>query len=190
MTLPSRREEGNVRAPARVRACLRVSLRTWSRVQVERLWCPVVCRPRSSSNDVAGVVVRSWSTSGQHVFVKSSSSFTFSQYEGSPTGQQLGLVLNLVLLVSLALHVSLVALVSELQVQEIREVLRLICGQLLLRRQVTLVLNGGLVDAVGDLLVDLVRPNLHIVERFLVRDITDCGDVLCFRLSAYTRILN
>ena len=51
------------------------------------------------------------------------------------------------------------ALVSESQVQGIRELLRFIFGQLLLRRQVALVLNEELVDTVGDILVDLARPN-------------------------------
>ena len=75
-----------------------------------------VRHPHSSSNDAVCVVVRSRSTSGQHVFVKSSNSFTFSLHEGSLTGQQLGLVLSLVLLVShasLVPHASFVALVSE-----------------------------------------------------------------------------
>ena len=96
--------DGNVRAPALVCVlAVCVLLRTWARIQVERLWCHAVCRPHSSSNDVAGVLVRSWSTSGHHVFVKSSN---FGQYEGSMTGQQLGFVRNLALFVSLVSHVS------------------------------------------------------------------------------------
>ena len=57
----------------------------------------------------------------------------------------------------------------------------------LLRCQVALVLSEKLVDTVGDMLVDLARP---ILERFLVRHITDCDDVVCFRLSTYPGILN
>ena len=68
-------------------------------------------------------------------------------------------------------HVSLVALVSERQVQGIRELLRFICGQLFLQRQVSLVLNEELVDTVRDMLVDLAHPIL--VERLLVRNIID-----------------
>ena len=33
--------------------------------------------------------------------------------------------------------------------------------------------NEKLVDPVGDMLVDLTHSNLHVVERFLVRDIVD-----------------
>ena len=63
--------------------------------------------------------------------------------------------------------------------QRIRELRRFICGQLLLRCQVTLALNEEVVDTVGNMLVDLTHPSLHIVERFLVRDIVDHGDVVC-----------
>ena len=63
--------------------------------------------------------------------------------------------------------------------QRIREPLGFICGQLLLRCQVTLVLNEDLVDTVGNMLVDLTHPSLHVVERFLVRDIADSIDVVC-----------
>ena len=69
---------------------------------------------------------------------------------------------------SLVPHVSLVALVSERQFQGIRELFRFICGQLLVRCQVALVLDEELVDTVGDMLVDLA---LHVGERFLVCDI-------------------
>ena len=48
--------------------------------------------------------------------------------------------------------------------QRIRELLRFICGQLLLGRQAALVLNEKLVDTVGDMLVDLAHPSLHVVE--------------------------
>ena len=58
--------------------------------------------------------------------------------------------------------------------QRIRELLRFICGQLLLGCQAAHVLNERLVDTVGDMLVDL-----HIVERLLVQNITDSGDVVC-----------
>ena len=58
----------------------------------------------------------------------------------------------------IAPHASFVALVSESQVQGIRKLLRFICGQLLLRCQVALVLNEELVDTVGDILVD-PRPS-------------------------------
>ena len=83
---------------------------------------------------------------------------------------------------------------AELQVQGIRELLRLICGHLLLRlrRQVALVINEELVNAVGDMLVDLTLPILYVVERFLVRGVIVCDDVSCafsLRLSTYTRIL-
>ena len=98
-------------------ACgLRVGLRTWTRRLVVGLWCSAARRPRSSSNDAVCVVVRSRSTSGQHVFVKSSNSFTFSLCEGSLAGQLLGLVLSVALLasdVSLVSHASFVALVSN-----------------------------------------------------------------------------
>ena len=75
------------------------------------------------------------------------------------------------------------ALVSELQVQGVRELLRFICGQILLRRQVTLVFTEELVDTVRDMLVDLARPIFHVAERFLVRDIIDCDDVVCSRFG-------
>ena len=39
--------------------------------------------------------------------------------------------------------------------------------------------NEKLVDSVGDMLVDLTRSNLHVVERFLVRNIVDCDGVVC-----------
>ena len=61
----------------------------------------------------------------------------------------------------------------------IRELLRFICGQLLLRCQVTVALNEDLVDTVGTMLVDVTHPSLHIVERFPVYDIEDHGDVVC-----------
>ena len=64
--------------------------------------------------------------------------------------------------VSLVPHVSVAALVSERQVQGIRELLRFICGELLLRCQVALVLNEELVDTVRDMLVDLAHPTLHV----------------------------
>ena len=56
----------------------------------------------------------------------------------------------------------LLALVSELQVQEIREL------QLLLESQVALVVDEKLVETVGDMLVDLANPTLHVVGRFLL----------------------
>ena len=40
------------------------------------------------------------------------------------------------------------------------------------------------------MLVDLARPIVHAVERFLVRRITDYDDVVCCRLSVYPGILN
>ena len=97
--------------------------------------------------------------------------------------------------------VSLVALVSN---QRIHELLRFICGRLLLRCQVALVPNEKLVDTVGGMLVDVTHPNLHFVGRFLVRRIIDYDDVLCvpavasrgrpetllFQLSVYTGIFN
>ena len=86
--------------------------------------------------------------------------------------------------VSLAPHVSLVALVSERQVQGVHELLRFICGELILRCQVAPVLNEELVDTVEDMLVDLAHPILRVVGRFLVRDIIDCDDVVCFLGSA------
>ena len=57
--------------------------------------------------------------------------------------------------------------------QRIRELLRFICGLRLLGCQIALVLNGKLVDTVGDMLVDLTQSDLHVVERFLARDIVD-----------------
>ena len=56
---------------------------------------------------------------------------------------------------------------------------RIRCGQLLLRCQAAHVLNEKLVDTVGDTLVDLAHPILHVVERFLVRNIVDSGGVVC-----------
>ena len=64
--------------------------------------------------------------------------------------------------------------------------------------------NEKLVDTIRDMLVDLTFSNHHVVERFLVRDIVDCDDVMCvlvvvsrgrpetllFRSSLYTGILN
>ena len=86
--------------------------------------------------------------------------------------------------VSLVPHVSLVALVSERQVQGIRDLLRFICAQLLLRCQVSLVLNEELVDTTRDMLVDLAHPTLHVVGRFLVCHIEDSNDgVVCVPVS-------
>ena len=51
--------------------------------------------------------------------------------------------------------------------------------ELLLGCQVALVLDEKLVDFVGDMLVDLTHPSLRVAERLLVRDILDCGDVVC-----------
>ena len=42
-----------------------------------------------------------------------------------------------------------------------------------------LVLNGKLVDTVGDMHVDLTQSEFHVVERFLACDIVDYGVVLC-----------
>ena len=81
-------------------------------------------------------------------------------------------------LASFVSHVSFVALFSEIQVQGVRELLRFFCGQLLLRRQVALVHHEELVDTVRDMLVDLARPILHVVERFL-----SCDDVMCSRFG-------
>ena len=50
--------------------------------------------------------------------------------------------------------------------------------------------NGELVDTVGDMLVDLVHPNLHVVERLLVRHIVDNDDIFPVWLSTYPGILN
>ena len=44
--------------------------------------------------------------------------------------------------------------------------------------QIALVLNGKLVDTVGDRLVALTQSDLYFIERFLARDIADFGDVL------------
>ena len=49
--------------------------------------------------------------------------------------------------------------------------------------QIALVLNGKLVDTVGDMLVDLTQSDLYFVERFLARDIVDYGDLLCASAS-------
>ena len=43
----------------------------------------------------------------------------------------------------------------------------------------TLVLHEKLVDTVGDTLVDLTRPSVHVAERLLVRDTEDYGDIVC-----------
>ena len=45
--------------------------------------------------------------------------------------------------------------------------------------QIALVLNKKLVDTVGDTLVDLTRPSLHVAGRLLVRDTEDYGDIVC-----------
>ena len=42
-----------------------------------------------------------------------------------------------------------------------------------------LVLHEKLVDTVGDTLVDLTRPGVHVAERLLVRDTEDHGDIVC-----------
>ena len=49
--------------------------------------------------------------------------------------------------------------------------------------QVAFVLNGKLVGAVGDMLVDLTQSNPHTVERFLAPDIADFGGVLWASVS-------
>ena len=63
------------------------------------------------------------------------------------------------------------------------EVLRFIFGLHLLGCQIELVLNGKLVDTVGDMLVDLTQSDLDFVERFLARDIVDFCDVLWASVS-------
>ena len=83
------------------------------------------------------------------------------------------LPLSLLSLVSLVPHVS----------QRFRELLRLICGHNLLGCQIALLLNEKLVDTGGDMLVSLTHPNPHVVERLLVRDIVDYGDVVCTPVS-------
>ena len=82
---------------------------------------------------------------------------------------------------------------EEPQVQVIRELLRFICGQLLLRCQVAFVPNEELVDTVRDMLVDLVHPILHVVERLLARrvvDDDDDDDVIPVWFITYPGILN
>ena len=97
-------------------------------------------------------------------FVKSASSSTFSLCE----------ILGRIDDSSIVWHFD-----SYRTFQRIRELLRFFCGQLVLGCQAALVLNDKLVDTVGDMVVDLARPILHVVERFLVRNITDSGDVVC-----------
>ena len=63
------------------------------------------------------------------------------------------------------------------------EVFRFICGLRILGCQIALVLNGKLVDTVGDMLVDLTQSDLRINKRFLARDIVDFCDVLCASVS-------
>ena len=136
-----------------------------------------------SSNDVASVVVRSRSTSGQHLL--------------DPL-LCVCLVSKLILLqpvreiLDIRCRLGLVSISSHsyrtYHVPGIRELLRFICG---LASHVALVLDEKkLADCVGDMLVDLAHPILHAVGRFLVRHITDCDDVVCFRLSTHTGILN
>ena len=60
---------------------------------------------------------------------------------------------------------------------------RFICGLRIMGCQIALVLNGKLVDTVGDMLVDLTQSDLRIDIRFLARDIVDVCDVLCASVS-------
>ena len=60
---------------------------------------------------------------------------------------------------------------------------RFICGLRVLVCQIALVLNGKLVDTVGDMLVDLTQSDLRIDKRCLARDIVDFCDVLCASVS-------
>ena len=128
--LSSRQDDENTRAPPLscvVSACVQDCARghvCWS------CSCGVVLPdfrtpPRTT-------IVRSRSTSRQHVFVKSSNSFIFSLYEILSTPRRQSRTariarftrvahVSLVSHVSLIPHVSLAALVSERQVQGIRE---------------------------------------------------------------------
>ena len=147
---------------------LRVGLRTWTQLLVVRLWCRAVEQPRSSSNDAVCVVVRS--QSGHHL-----------------RDSRLR-VCRVIILIYLQLVREIEHTSSSIsshscrtsQGQGICELLRFGCGQPLLGCQAALILNEKLVDTVGDMLVDLARPTLHVV--------VSC--VFSLRLSTYTGILN
>ena len=126
-------------------------LRTWTRLQVVGLSCSAVEHSHSSSNGTVCVVVRSqW---GQHL-------------RDPPL-----CVCRVIKLIHLQLVRDLEHTSSSISshsyctfqsyrtslVQWIRELLRLICGQLLLRCRVALVLNEELVDTIGDMFVDLTH---------------------------------
>ena len=143
-----------------------------------------------SSNNVACVVIRSrdstYSIHGSDS-VKSAGSYTFRLCERS-----WALVITILTLeqdqrLFDRLPLSLVSLVSHVSLvfrgRRILELLRFICGQRLLGCQIALVLNGKLVDTVGDMLVDLTQSEFHVVERFFARDIVDYGDVACTLVS-------
>ena len=159
------------------------------------LWCRAVRRPNSSSNDVAGVVVRSWTELSHSAGLCSSSHQSHSPstcvrdsghlWLAVRRARHLGLVLNLVEALAaiclLAVNAGSTTHRSSWHFhsshsyrtsQRIGELLRFTCGQLLLRCQVALVLHEKLVDTVGD---TLTRPSLHVAERLLVRDTEDYG---------------
>ena len=135
------------------------------------LRCCAVCFPHPSSNDIACVVVRSRSSSGQQLLDPRLCVCQVSKLIHLRLVREiLGTVddSSIVLALSLVSRVSKNPRASSLHLWE-----------LLLGCQVALVLDEKLVDFVGDMLVDLTHPSLHVAERLLVRDILDCGDVVC-----------
>ena len=133
------------------------------------LWCRAVWFPHSSSNDVACVVVRSRPSSGQHLLdprlcVCQVSNLIHLQLER----ETLAKVDDTLSLVSLVSHVSENPRASSLLLWATPPGMS---GRTCLHEKLD--------DTVGDTLVDLARPSLHVAERLLVRDTEDYGDIVC-----------
>ena len=115
--------------------CLRVGLRTWTRLLVAELWCCAVWLPYSSSNDDRSISVDLATARVRQVFklihlqlVREMLSTPRPQSRAARIARFTRVAhVSLVPQVSLVSHASFVALVSESQVQGIRELLRFRC---------------------------------------------------------------
>mmetsp|Transcript_109832 Transcript_109832/g.289731 ORF Transcript_109832/g.289731 Transcript_109832/m.289731 type:complete len:255 (-) Transcript_109832:78-842(-) len=66
----------------------------------------------------------------------------------------------------------------ELHAQGVRQLLGLVVRDDLLRGQIALVSNQQLVHSVRRVLVDLLHPMLHVLERLLIGDVVDDDDAM------------
>ena len=131
------------RAPALTYAA-RLSY-TWSYLNVVVLWCRAVWFPHSSSNDVDSVVVRSRSSSGQHLLDPRLSVCQVRKLNHLQLKRE---ILGRVDDSSIVLALSLVSLVSHVSENPRSSSLHL--WATLPGCQVALVLHEKLVDTVGD----------------------------------------